>query len=1008
MVDKNIIIRPNPFPGLRAFRPDEAHLFFGRTESTLKVVNRLKENRFVAVLGASGSGKSSLVLSGVIPALLKENAEGRKSWSYLVFRPDRNPVDHLARELSALSAGAGFTQQTEASVAASLHNRTEGLKDVINRIRKNLRQQIVIVIDQFEEIFRFSPENTRGTLGDDATDFIDLIVNAVQSPDQGLHIILTLRSEYVSECARFHSLTNLMNSGSYLLPQITNDLLTAVIEDPVKIAGASIDRSLVKLILADLEDKPWQLPVLQHLMMRLWNQWSRTGDLSRMMGVADYEAVGRLKGAISQHAGQALESLDERHRYVCARLFRTITTRTDDGRELRKPERISEIAAQTGCREQEIIAVADVFRAPEYSFITPTREVPLNGESILDLTHESIIRLWGMLRRWMDEETSSMKLYRQLAAAAEQYQEGNGRLWTAPDLLIAQRWREENNPTLAWAEKTDPAFERSMLFLKSSEEEYMVREEYQRKTGTESIKRSRLVASLLGLLALATLLAFGTVYTLRNRADKQRSVAVQMKDEALALNERLSDSLEFLTDTLRNVAELAGIEKLNALSANGRAEMAQVRATAAESIVGEIASGKEAALQKATEENRYRMLSLARSLAMRSLNHGGEKDLQILLAWQAYLFNERHLGMTEDPDVFSALYDIGKRYGNRFYARFIPDGANITAMAGESAGHSFFTADTKGRILRWQNSDPAKGYKIIWSGDKVIRAMAVSPDAEWLACGTETSEIIVIPIFDDSIGYQLSDTGGAITAVLFSATGDRIYSSAAGGGVNEWDLSTRTGRKIVDEAAGIITALEISGKNNMIAALTDDGSVLCWQTQSPEKRIFLETNGRAITTHRFIPGGDRLATGDNSGMINIWNTPSGNLVSNIEGHTSPVISIAFDSTDEQMLTADDTGEIKLWSLTNLAQPPVVFEDSQKDIICLAFCENGEAFLSATGQDVTRRPAHVRCLTPGLCEKVTRNLSEQEWSAWVGQDIDYEATCPDKEYNIKVKEIRGAR
>ncbi len=109
-----------------------------------------------------------------------------RPWSYLVFRPGRNPVDHLASELSTLSAGAGFSQLTEVSIAASLHNRSEGLTDVVNRIRKNLRQQIVIVIDQFEEIFRFSSPATRGTLGDDATDFIDLIVNAVQKPDQGL------------------------------------------------------------------------------------------------------------------------------------------------------------------------------------------------------------------------------------------------------------------------------------------------------------------------------------------------------------------------------------------------------------------------------------------------------------------------------------------------------------------------------------------------------------------------------------------------------------------------------------------------------------------------------------------------------------------------------------------------------------------------------------------------------------------------------------------------------
>ena len=1007
MADKNIIIRPNPFPGLRAFRPDEGHLFFGRMESTLKVVNRLKENRFAAVIGASGSGKSSMVLSGVIPALLRENAEGRKAWSYLVFRPGHNPIDHLASELSALSAGAGFTQLTEASVAASLHNRSEGLTDVVNRIRKNLRQQIVIVIDQFEEIFRFSSPATRGTLGDDATDFIDLVVNAVQKPDQGLYIILTLRSEYVSECARFHSLTNLMNNSSYLLPHISHDLLGSVIEDPVKVAGASIDRALVRLILADLTDKPGQLPVLQHLMMRLWNQWSRAGDMSRPISVADYESVGQVKGAISQHAGQALESLDERHRYVCSRLFRTITTRSDDGRELRRPERIHVIAAQTGCSEQEIIDVAEVFRAPEYSFITPSKEVPLTRESTLDLTHESIIRLWGTLRTWMDEEETSGKLYLQLADSARQYQEGNGKLWTAPDLLVALRWREENNPTLAWAEKIDPAFERTMLFLKNSEEEYVNREEYNRKTGTETIKRSRLIAGLLGLIALATLIALGTVFTLRNRAEKQKAVAIQMKDEAIAVIDRLSDSLDFLADTLRITADQAGNDRLNALAASGKADKAEKRAYAAESVFEEIVADKTAAQAEATEQIRYRMLSLARSLAVRSLNHTSDKDLQLLLAWQAFLFNNRNGGLAEDADVFSALYDVSKRYGNRFYARISPDGADVTALTSGSEGQYFYIADAKGRVLRGQGDNMARGYKLIWSGDKVIRVMTISPDASWLACGTETSEIIMLPITDDTIGYQLQDSCGSITAILFSSGGDRLYSSAIKGGVNEWDLTTRKGIRIVEEPAGI-KAMDFSQDNTMMAALTNEGRVLYWKTDSPGKQNSLETGDRIITTHKFIPGGHRLATGDNFGTIDLWNTSARTNEGNIEGHLSAIKFMAFDSTDGQMLTADDAGEIKLWTVADLKQPPVIFTDSEKSILRIAFCDGGEAFLSATNHDVTKRPAHIRCMATGICDKVTRNLSEQEWAAWVGADIEYEPTCPDKGYRIKVKEIRGAR
>jgi len=1002
MPERNIILKPNPFPGLRAFRPDEGHLFFGRMESIIKVVSRLKDNRFVAVLGASGSGKSSLVMSGVIPALLRENTEEKKSWSYLVFRPALNPVDHLASELSSLSAGAGFNQQTKESVAASLRNKTEGLTDVINRLRKNLRQQIVVIIDQFEEIFRYNSAIASDTHGDDAKDFIDLIVNAAQRTDQGLYIILTLRSEYVSECARFNVLTNLMNSSSYLLPQIPVDQLATVIEEPVKLTGGSIDRSLVKIILGDLDDRPGQLPVLQHLMMRLWNQWSRMGDLGRPISISDYEAVGQLRGAISQHAGQALESLDERHRYVCARLFRSITSRTDDGRELRKPERISTIAAQTCCEEHEIIGVAEVFRAPEYSFMTPSKEVPLTGESILDLTHESIIRLWSTLRRWMDEEEASVKLYRHLAVSAEQYQEGNGRLWTPPDLLLAIRWREENKPTLAWAERIDPAFERAMLFLKNSEEEYSIREDYGKKSGTETIRRSRLAATLLGILALLALAALGTVYSLRNRAEKQKSVAIQMKDEAIALNTRLNDSLEVLAAAAGITQGAGGNE--GAIS-DGLAVEEGSRLAVAEQRARELNTEKNSALKAASEASRLRMLSLAKSLAVRSLNHEDNKELQALLAWQAYIFNERHNGITEDADIFAGLYNVCTIYGNRFCARFAPDGAEITAMA-EGAEGEFFTADKSGRVLSWKAYQPSAGFNIIRSGNNIIRSMTTSPDASWLACGTENDGILMIPLHDDTVGYQLQDSSGIITAIAWSGN-TRLYSAGSAGKVSEWNLRTRSCRSIVSDESGI-TSLDISDSNSTLAALTGDGRVLCWKAGSPDRFIPIRTGEKIITAQKFIPGGERLATGDDSGMIEVWNTSTGQVVGNAEGHFTAVRSIAFDRTDRQMLTADMTGEIRLWTLTDLAQPPVIFTDGGKDVIRLVFSDGGEAFLSATSKDVVRRPAQMRCMTEGICDKVSRNLTEQEWSAYVGRDIEYEPTCPGREYRIRVREIRGAR
>lgn len=1006
MADMNIIIRPNPFPGLRAFRPDEGHLFFGRMESTIKVTARLKETGFVAVLGASGSGKSSLVLSGVIPALLKENAEAKKAWSYLVFRPDHNPVDRLAAELSALSAGAGFTQLPVASVAASLHNRSEGLTDVVNKMRKNLRQQIVIVIDQFEELFRYSSPPGRDEPADDVTDFIDLLVKAAHRTDEGLFIIMTIRSEYVSECSRFHSLTNLMNSSSYLLPQISLDALTSVIEDPVRVAGASIDRSLVKVILSDLTERPGQLPVLQHLLMRLWNQWSRSGDMNRPLSIADYEAVGQLKGAISQHAGQALESLDERHRYVASRIFRTITARTDDGRELRKPERIISISRQTGCTIEEIIQVAEVFRSPEYSFITPSKEVALTTDSVLDITHESIIRLWSMLRKWMDDEEASRKLYLQLARAAEHYQEGTGKLWTAPDLLLAVRWREENNPTLAWAEKIDPAFERTMLFLRNSEEEYAVREEYRRKTGTESIRRSRLIAGILGLMALITLIALGTVFSLRNKAEKQKSVALQIKDEALAFSDLLSDSLNTLQDTLRTASRQAELERENSYAAETRATKAEEKAAEAERTARESVSEKAAAVAAALEESRRKMLAVATSLSVRSLNYSGEKDLQILLARQAYIFNDRYSGTENDPDLFLALYEVGKRYGNSYYSRFLTEGS-MTAMAEDPARNIVYTADSEGQVLRWQGNQDAWSRRMIWSGDKIIRAMTISPDASWLACGTETSEIVLIPLADDSIGYTMSGSGGGVTALIFSSGNNFLWSSRSDGTISEWDLVSHRER-VVDHYPVGIAALEMSADHSMMAALTREGKVLLWNMAAPGEKHIIENSNSMITAHRFLPRGNMLVTGDSEGSLQMWNTSGRNVETTAGAHPGAIRCIACNYHDEQIATADDSGEIGLWSLSDMSQPPVVISDSEKEIVSMTFTDQGNAFLAAAGSSVTRRPAHVRCMTGDLCDKVTRNLTEREWNAFVGPDIEYEPTCPDKAFRIRVREIIGAR
>jgi WD40 repeat protein len=331
----------------------------------------------------------------------------------------------------------------------------------------------------------------------------------------------------------------------------------------------------------------------------------------------------------------------------------------------------------------------------------------------------------------------------------------------------------------------------------------------------------------------------------------------------------------------------------------------------------------------------------------------------------------------------------------------------VTAMAEEPSGNYFYTAEKSGRVLQWQADNPSKGFNVIWTGEKLIEVMTVSPDAGWLACGTSTSEIIMIPLKDNNLGYQMTGSGGNIGALVFSSGNDRLYSATVKGQVAEWDLITRTGHNVSQIPSGV-TAIDISPDNTFLAGLTSDGKVLVWQIDSGNQVVILDLGEKVITSLRFVPWDERLVTGDSDGNIELWNTREKKISSSFEGHVSPVAHIVFNRTEKQMATAGKDGIIKIWDMKDLGEAPPVITDSGNNILNLGFTDNGRAFLAATAGTLTKRPSHVESMTSGLCEKVTRNLTPEEWTAYVGRDIDYEQTCRDDGYRIKVTQIKGGQ
>ena len=489
--------RTNPFPGLRPFMQEEADLFFGRDKQSDELVRRLAGRRFLAVVGTSGSGKSSLVRAGLLPSLEGGfMAEAGAHWRMAILRPQDDPIGFLARAIVETGALAHLDlaqSAAEGVVETTLRRSGLGLVEATRLARLEPHENLLILVDQFEELFRFADLARQRGAGDEAPAFVKLLLEAARQTEVPVYVVITMRSDFLGDCARFRDLPEAISDSQYLIPRLTRDELRAVITGPIGVRVGRIAPSLVQRLLNDVGDDMDQLPVLQHALMRAWDHWERGDPDGHPIEPSDLEAIGGMAEALSRHADEAFGSLaSERDRKIAERLFKCLTERGSDNRELRRPTPLSRIAAIANADPAEVIPVIDVFRAPGRSFLMPPHGVALEGDSVIDISHESLIRQWGRLRTWVEEEAESRATYLRLVEAARLRRAGKAGLWGEPDLTYARQWQEREAPNAAWAERYGPGFDDAGAFLRDSEAAHAAElEQEHRRAEAERMAKER-------------------------------------------------------------------------------------------------------------------------------------------------------------------------------------------------------------------------------------------------------------------------------------------------------------------------------------------------------------------------------------------------------------------------------------------------------------------------------------------------------------------------------------
>ncbi|HEY5751312.1 MAG TPA: High-affnity carbon uptake protein Hat/HatR, partial [Chryseolinea sp.] len=307
----------NPFPGLRPFKIDESHLFFGREGQSDEVLLKLSKNRFVGVIGPSGSGKSSFIYCGVMPILYGGFlTDASPNWEVVVTRPGAGPIDNLAESLlknnpEYLASDTEEKKIKRTIFSTLLRSSSLGLVEAIEQTRKDVDVNYLVLVDQFEELFRFKEGHDVNSVNETLA-FVNLLMEAVDYPDAPIYVAITMRSDFIGDCAQFPDLTRKINDSHYLIPQLTREQKRNAIEGPVAVGGARIAPRLVQQLLNDLGDNPDQLPILQHALMRTWSYWSAYRDFEEEhVDLKHYEAIGTMTEALSQHANEAYDELSE-------------------------------------------------------------------------------------------------------------------------------------------------------------------------------------------------------------------------------------------------------------------------------------------------------------------------------------------------------------------------------------------------------------------------------------------------------------------------------------------------------------------------------------------------------------------------------------------------------------------------------------------------------------------------------------------------------------------------
>lgn len=479
----------NPFKGLRAFHEDDSAGFFGRDRLVADIIRRIDSGiSLIGLVGPSGSGKSSVARAGVIPALRKGAIDGSDQWVFAHMVPGAHPFAEL--EAALLRA----TLDAPDSLSEQLADNETGVLRAVLRVLPDEHSRLVLVVDQFEELFTLVEDDAR------RRDFLNGLLTAAADPHHRVMIMFTLRADFYDRPLRHPEFGTAMSAGIVNVVPLSPDELEVAARRPAEETGVALEPALLAALLADVIGRPGGLPLFQYTLTELFDR--RT---DQTLTLASYESMGRVAGALGRRADGIYADLDPAGQATARQLFLRLVTIADGGEWGRRRVPASEILSL----DIDVVALQTVIDSfVEHRLLTLDRDA-VTGAPTVELAHEALLTNWDRLQKWIEDARDDLKRHLALTTALNEWVDADrdpGYLVGGTRLASYVEWAGETTMRLTETERT---------FIDLSNE-HNVRIEGERSDREHRARRSArrrgaAMAGVIGLVAVAALALLGLI-----------------------------------------------------------------------------------------------------------------------------------------------------------------------------------------------------------------------------------------------------------------------------------------------------------------------------------------------------------------------------------------------------------------------------------------------------------------------------------------------------------------